>query len=312
MSMRVLITGSAGFVGRHLIDECRRAGHRPLGFDTQPTPALPEIDQLIGSITEPYDLSRAIERLRPDACIHLAGIAFVPRGWTDPQLVMNVNLNGTLNVLEAIRVQAPETRILVVTSAEVYGREERPEPVREEDGLTPSNLYGISKMAADLGTLLYHRQYDMHVMTARPQNHIGPGQSRLFVVTSFAEQLIALKNAASPDGSLKTGNLDSERDFTDVRDVVRAYRLLVEDGKPGQTYNIASGRMAPIRHMLEQLCQHANITPNIETDPNLYRPTDRPPKLCIEKITQDVGWTPAIPLDQTLRDIYDDLLHQRT
>ena len=166
------------------------------------------------------------------------------------------------------------------------------------------------RLGADLSALLYHRHYGMPIMTARPQNHIGPRQSRLFVVSSFARQLIAMQGDTDTPQILRTGNLESRRDFTDVRDVVRAYRLLLEKGRPGEAYNIASGRMVPIREMLDQLCAHARLQPTIETDPDLYRETDRPPLLCTEKIKQDTAWAPSIPLPQTLRDIYDDLAEQ--
>jgi GDP-4-dehydro-6-deoxy-D-mannose reductase len=305
--MRVLITGVSGFVGRHLIKELRQAGHTPLGFDLQACSDLADTEQAVGSITDRAALAAWVQASRADACVHLAGISFVPKGWADPQGTMEINVNGTLNVLEAFREHYPAARILVVTSAEVYGRDDRVEPVCEDHALQPSNLYGVSKMAADLGSLLYARHHGMSVMTARPQNHIGPGQSRLFVVTAFAEQLIAMRRDRTQPAVLRTGNLESRRDFTDVRDVVRAYRLLVEQGVAGEAYNIASDRMVPIRDMLAQLCAHAEVQPEIEIDPNRYRPTDRPPQLCIEKISKTVGWHPLIPLAQTLEDIYDDL-----
>ncbi len=304
--MRILVTGSSGFVGRYLVEELRANGHDPVAFEA--VPAVPPLDipEHIGDVTDPDTVRACLEKEQPEAVIHLAGIAFVPMGWTDPQKVMRVNVNGTLALLETVRAIRPDMRLLVVTSSEVYGRDQREEPVREEDALSPSNLYGVSKMAADLATLLYHKQYDMHTMTARPQNHIGPRQSRLFVVSAFAEQLIALKKG-SGRSVLRVGNLESARDFTDVRDVARAYRLLIEKGRAGEAYNIASGRIVPIRDMLDQLCAHAGLSPEIEVDAELHRPTDRPLMLSIDKITQDAGWHPTISLAQTLKDIYDDL-----
>ncbi len=303
--MRVLVTGSSGFVGRYLIKELGEHGHIPVGYDAaRADPAL-GVPEYTGDITDPDALHACLTAEQPDAVIHLAGIAFVPMGWSDPQRVMRVNLNGTLHLLEATRASRPDARILVVTSTELYGRDPRREPVRESDGPAPSNLYGVSKMSADLSTLLYHRQYGMHTMTARPQNHIGPGQSRLFVVSAFAEQLLDLKRKGG--GVLRVGNLDSLRDFTDVRDVVHAYRLLIESGHPGEAYNIASGRRVSIRSMLDQLCDQAGFHPSFEVDPSLYRPTDQPLTLSLEKIADHTGWAPAIPLEQTLKDIYDDL-----
>jgi GDP-4-dehydro-6-deoxy-D-mannose reductase len=227
-------------------------------------------------------------------------------GWTDPELVFNVNTQGTLNLLEAFRAEAPEARLLVVSSAEVYGRDKSDRAVREDDELHPDNLYAVSKVAADLATLLYARQYGMHVMTARPQNHIGPGQNHSFVVSSFAEQLARMARKEVP-AILRVGNLDSKRDFTDVRDVVRAYRLIVERGQPGMAYNIASGQNVPIMDLLQALCAIAGVEPSVEIDPERYRPTDDPPLLDISRICEHTGWRPEIHIRDSLKDIYDDI-----
>ncbi len=307
--MRVLVTGSSGFVGRYLVEELRAHGHSPIGFDAALSDPPLDIPEYAGDIVDADSLRHCLTDAPPDACIHLAGIAFVPMGWYDPARVMQVNVNGTLTLLEAVRAVSPTARVLVVSSAEVYGRAARSDPARESDELAPSNLYGVSKMAADQAALLYHGQYGMHTITARPQNHVGPRQSRLFVVTSFAEQLINLKRAGG--GTLRVGNLDSCRDFTDARDVARAYRLLIERGHAGEAYNIASGHIVPIRTMLDELCAHAGVQPDIEIDPDRFRPTDQPLPLCLDKIADHTGWTPAIPLQQTLQDIYDELaMHQ--
>lgn len=305
--MRVLITGAGGFAGRYLIQELQSNGHTPVGFDLSVPDDPVDIPFYTGDLTDPAAVRDCIRQAKPEACAHLAGIAFVPKGWSDPDFVMRVNVNGTIHLLEALREIRPDTRTLVVTSSEVYGREPRAEPVKETDPLTPSNLYGVSKMAADLTALLYHRQYGHPILTARPQNHIGPGQSRLFVVSAFAEQLVELARSMDHPRMLRVGNLTSQRDFTDVRDVTRAYRLLLEKGQSGEAYNIASGRMKPVSELLDLLCERAGFRPLIEVDPDLHRPTDRPPLLAIDKIQRDTGWTPSIPLSQTLSDIYDDV-----
>ena len=307
--MRVLVTGSCGFVGRHLVSELAAHGHEPVGFDL-PAHAEPAIGCPVytGDLRDPSALDACLDATAPEACVHLAGMAFVPAAWADPHGAMAINLGGTLTVLEAFRARRLAGPVVVVTSAEVYGREARPEPVREEHELHPSNLYGVSKIAADQAALLYHRHHGLHVMTARPQNQIGPGQSRHFVVSSFAQQLIALKHSAPADPVLRTGNLESLRDFTDVRDVARAYRLLLEKGRSGQAYNIASGRLLSIGSLLDQLCGIVGIQPRIETVRELYRPTDRPPQLATQKIEQQTGWQPAIPLATSLTDICDELL----
>lgn len=307
--MKVLITGAAGFVGRHVATELRNAGHQPIHFDRIPIEG--EGSSYTGDLLDRDTLTACIAKEEPDACIHLAGIAFVPIAWEDPARVIEINVTGTLNLLESFRATRADARILAVTSAEVYGREARPEPVRESDPLIPSNLYAVSKIGADTGALLYHRHYGLPVMTARPQNHIGPGQSHLFVVSAFVEQLLALRHAPEPH-VMRVGNLASRRDFTDVRDVARAYRLLIEKGQPGEAYNIASGRVVPIQELLDHLCRHAGLSPRIEVDPALYRATDQPPLLDIAKIENQTGWHPEIALEQTLAHLFDQLAGQPT
>jgi GDP-4-dehydro-6-deoxy-D-mannose reductase len=301
--VRILVTGACGFVGRHVVSELIRAGHTPLAFDAaQPAgPPLPA-DVHIGDLRNASVLGKVVSELAPDACIHLAGIAFVPTGWSDPELVFSVNLLGTINVLEAFHVGAPRARMLIVTSAEVYGRVPGNHAFAEDAPLTPDNLYAVSKMAADLSSLLYARRYGMHVMTARPGNHIGPGQSPHFVTSAFAEQIGKIvKKQAEP--VLKVGNLECERDFTDVRDVARAYRLIAEGGHPGEAYNISSEKLVKISAVLDELCLLAGVSPEIIVDPDRYRPLDARPRIDSSKIRKELGWEPQIELSTTLRDV---------
>lgn len=305
--MRVLVTGAGGFVGRHVVRELAQAGHTPLAFDLAHAPDLPPDSQIIGDLRDPDSVRDAVRKLQPEACIHLGGIAFVPMGWTDPNLVFSVNLLGTVNVLDAFRQHHANARILAVTSAEIYGKTlEREAPLTEDSPIVPSNPYGVSKLAADLSAQLYARRYAMPVMTARPTNHMGPGQAMDFVTSSFAEQLVRIQRG-EVEPVLKVGNLDSERDFVDGRDVARAYRLLIEKGRAGQAYNIASGKPITIRSILEGLCRLANLQPRIEVDPARFRPTDRPPHIDSGKIRRDVGWQAEIPLSTTLRDVLEDV-----
>jgi len=303
--VRVLVTGGGGFAGRHVMKDLSAAGHTPICFDLKPPENPESVQTITGDLRDADKLQKTLRDLRPDACIHLGGIAFVPMGWTDPKLVFSINLIGTINILEACRLASPETRLLVVTSAEAYGREARDHALKEDDPMLPSNPYAISKMSADLTALLYARRYAMPVMTARPGNHIGPGQSEHFVATAFAEQLIriALKQT---EPKMKVGNLETKRDFTDVRDVVRAYRLLIEKGRIGQAYNIAEGQHVRIQRILDGLCEIAGVHPEIEIDPARYRPTDTTPSIDISKIKRDVGWKPEIPFEDTLRDVLED------
>ena len=306
--MRVLITGAGGFVGKHLIREFLQHGHEPLAFDLALERRLPvTTPSFTGDILNAELLLRLVADTRPDACVHLSGISFVPEGWQHPARMLSVNVLGTIHLLEAFRKSAPGARILFISSAEVYGRQPRNRPIREDELMNPDNPYAISKATADQLTLVYASRHGMHTMTARPVNHIGPGQSSQFVVPSFAEQLLSIaRKQTSP--VLKAGNLESSRDFTDVRDVVRAYRLLIENGKAGQAYNIASGHEASIQTILDQLCDIIGVRPTVETDATRYRPTESRPKIAIGKIAEDVHWQADIPLEVTLRDVVNELI----
>ncbi len=302
--MRILVTGAGGFVGQHVVREFETAGHEVVAFDLA-HPKPPAKGAVTGDLRDAAAIAALVADRKPDACLHLGGVAFVPMGWSDPHLVFETNLIGTVHILEAFRAHAPSARVLVVTSAEVYGSTPYREPLREDAPMTPSNLYATSKMAADLSALLYARRYSMPVMTARPNNHIGPGQSTRFVTSAFADQLVRIElKAAEP--VLRVGNLDSERDFVDVRDVVRGYRMLIEGGRAGEAYNLGSGNYHQIRFILDRLCVLSGLRPRIEVDPLLFRPTISPPPINSEKIRDHVGWKPEIPLSVTLSDILND------
>ncbi len=304
--MRVLVTGARGFVGRHVMEHLRATGHAPIGLDLPAPDGTAGADFIAGDLQQPGELEAAIRQTQPDACIHLAGIAFVPLGWTDPNRVFSVNLTGTINLLEAVRRAAPRARLLAVTSAEVYGAGHVEQPLTEEAPMRPANPYAAAKMAADLMVLLYARRYTMPAMTARPLNHIGPGQAPEFVTTAFARQLAEIAAGRSAP-VIRVGNLDAQRDFTDVRDVARAYRLLIEQGRAGEAYNIVSGRPVAIRTILDHFMQIAGVSPRVEVDMKLYRPADERPLISGEKIRRETGWKPEIPLAQSLRDIYQSI-----
>ena len=301
--MRVLVTGSQGFVGRHLIRELRQAGLTIGAFDlADANGQCSGMDYYQGDIQDQKAIEQAVKHFLPEACIHLSGLAFVPEGWTNTEVLFSVNSIGTIHLLEACRQYAPSAKVLVVSSAEVYGRQSADKPVSEDAPFFPKNPYAVSKAAADRMTLLYARQYSMHTMTARPGNHIGPGQSLNFAVSSFAAQFRAIAAKKCP-AVIKVGNLDNQRDFTDVRDVARAYRLLIEKGRPGEAYNIASSRKTSLRFILDRLCEITGTKPVIEVAPERYRPTEQRPLLNTAKIAKEAGWKPEIDLETTLRDI---------
>ncbi len=305
--MRVLITGSSGFVGKHLIKELVKHGHEPLALDLVRDPNLPlSIPYFSGDILDAEMLRHLVASTRPDACVHLSGLAFVPESWRNPDRALSVNILGTVHLLEAFRKSATRAHVLIISTAHVYGSVPREHPLTENDLLNPETPYAVSKAAADHLALLYTRQHGMHTMTARPFNHIGPGQSPLFVVPTFAEQLLAISRHQAPP-ALKVGNLENRHDFTDVRDVARAYRLLIESGKAGQAYNIASGHSVSIQEIMDQLCRIIGVKPAVETDSSRFRPSEQQAQISIEKILTDVGWKPEIPIATTLKDIVAEL-----
>ena len=306
--MKTLVTGCNGFVGRHAVTALQQAGHEVVGCDVSCPPGSP-VPCLTMDVRHLDSIVQVLDTTRPDAILHLGGIAFVPLGWTDPQLVFSVNTIGTLNLLDAVRQKTPSTRVLVVTSAEVYGSHPAPAPLTEDAPYRPDNIYGVAKAAADHASLLYASHHRLPVMVARPSNHIGAGQSRDFVSSSFADQLAGI--AAGAPALMQVGNLDQRRDFTDVRDVVRAYVLLLEKGQAGQAYNIASGRMIPVREIFDTLCDIANVHPRVEISPALFRPNESRPSYNTSRIQSQMGWKPEIPLRHTLESIYEDVRSRR-
>ena len=304
--MRVLVTGARGFVGRHVLAELAGAGHEGLAVDLPGPDVEGASGTWVADLRDRDAIGRVLADTAPQGCIHLGGIAYVPMSWRDPVKVFETNLLGTVNLLEGFRAHAPAARVLVASSAEVYGPAAGPAPLIEEAPPNPANPYAVSKWAADAAARLYAARYGMGVMTARPGNHIGPGQSPRFVVTSFAQQVAAVAAGRAP-ALLRVGNLESRRDFMDVRDVARGYRLLLERGGPGEAYNMASGRLVTVRSVLDTLCALAGVSPRIEVDPERYRPADAAPLLDCSKIARAVGWTPRTPLEDTLRIILADV-----
>ena len=304
--MRILVTGAGGFAGRHLARELTQHGHEVVAFDLSfSSPVTGATASPVGDLCDAAGMGRLLASTRPDACIHLGGVSFVPAGKSNPEVMLSVNVIGTLNVLDAIRAQVPACRVLVVSTAQVYRASPDAPPMKEDSPLLPVTVYAISKAAADLATLAYARQYGLQAMTARPNNHTGPGQSPRFSVPSFARQVKAVaRGEAKPP--LRVGNLESRRDLSDVRDVVRAYRLLIEKGQAGEAYNISSQNLVKMSAVVDELCRLAGVGPALETDPALYRPADDSPQVETVKIQRETGWKPQIPFSQTLRDVLSE------
>ncbi|MFC1497625.1 GDP-mannose 4,6-dehydratase [Verrucomicrobiota bacterium] len=301
--MRILVTGADGFVGRHAIKDLADNGHEISTFDLAYKSRIEQATNCFtGDLRNADSILKAVETANPDACLHLGGISFEPSGKDDPGNMLDVNITGTINLLDAFRKSADSARILVVSTAFVYGKKQTKEPLKESDPLAPEGSYAVSKAAADLIAISYSNKFNMHIMTVRPTNHTGPGQSPQFAIASFVDQVKRIANGESKP-LLKVGNLECERYFTDVRDIVRAYRLLLEKGRAGESYNISSDTRMKIGTVLEKLYELAGINPKTEKDPDKFRPTDKSPALDISKLKADTGWEPKIEFSQTLQDM---------
>jgi GDP-4-dehydro-6-deoxy-D-mannose reductase len=295
--VRALVTGAHGFVGRHLV------GHlRAMGDD------VAECDRSDGSvdIVDIASVRAVLDRTRPEVVYHLAGWSDVGGSWAAPVDVFRANAEGTLNVLLAC-ADAGVDRVLAVSSADVYGIVREDElPIDENAPLRPVTPYAASKVAADYLALQAWLGSRLPVLRARAFNHLGPGQIPRFVAPALAERIA--RNELDGGTVVPVGNLSARRDFTDVRDVVRAYRLLVERGEPGEAYNVCSGRAVSVQELAEALLSTARHPMALTPDPALERPIDVPVLLGdYTRLRKATGWEPEIALDQTLADLLDDM-----
>ncbi|MGO9195720.1 MAG: GDP-mannose 4,6-dehydratase [Acidimicrobiales bacterium] len=289
--MLAYVTGGAGFVGKWLTEHLSASGDSVVAVDA-------EVD-----VTSPTATRDSLRSVQPEVVYHLAGLAHVGRSWEDPGPTFTVNALGTLNVLEGAAACDSPPRVIVVSSAEVYGAAGSA-PVGEETPLRPVSPYAASKVAAEFLALQAFLGRGLPAIRVRPFNHVGPGQAPDFVVSALARRIVEAERAGG--GRVAVGNLEAERDFTDVRDVVRSYRLLAERGVPGEVYNVASGRSVRVKEVADRLVALAECPIRLETDPDLVRPIDVPVFLGdARKLAGATGWSPAIPLDETLADVLE-------
>ena len=308
--MRALVTGATGFAGSHLVDDLLADGHRVFGLvyaeDGRERPVEHEAFTAVeGDLLDLTSLRAAVEAARPSVIYHLAGWALTAKSWSYPARTIEVNAAGTANLLQAA-VEGGGPRVVAVTSAEIFGTVGEDElPVTEATRPDPHHPYGVSKWAASRLISLFWQRFELPVIEARPFNHIGPRQERGFVVPDFASQLAAIKlGMKSP--TISVGNLSAERDFTDVRDVVRAYRRLAEDGRPGETYIICSGQPVPIHYLLNALIEIGEVAIEVRYDPERMRPSDTPVLFgSYERLRHHTGWQPRIHLRTSLADTFD-------
>jgi GDP-4-dehydro-6-deoxy-D-mannose reductase len=312
-SRRVLITGIAGFAGSHLAELCVGSGDEVAGTvlpktDTTNVAAIRrELDLLPADLLRPEHVDRVLQRTRPQWIIHLAASTSVGESFDDPAGTIRNNVDTTLNLLETIRtssdVRKHLQRILIVASSEIYGRV-RPNqiPLTESTPLQPVNPYGASKAAVEMVAMTYRESFGLPIVHVRASNHTGPRQRTGFVVPDFCHAIARLEKA-SGKRTIKVGNLSARRDFSDVRDIVRGYRLIAEKGKVGSIYHLGSGKARSVKSVLDALLRMADVTISVETDPKKLRPVEVPVlRADISRAQRDVGFLPNIPWSQTLRD----------
>lgn len=306
---RVLITGGTGFAGSHLIEALLAQGYDDVHTTTYGK-VLPEVKSLLPRAKfHKLDLTNAsatadlIKKLQPEHIYHLAAVAAVGNSFENAGKVFQNNINLQLNLLNAVRQHAPNARVLIVGSAEEYGFSEPDEiPINEDHPLRPVNPYAVSKVTQDLLGYSFGQSFDLQILRVRPFNHIGERQSKDFVVPAFVSQIVAIEQGHQQ--VLKVGNLESVRDFTDVKDMVRGYITVMEQAEPLEVYNLGSGQGIKMKALLKQLQDLAKVEVPVEPDPERMRPSDVPEMVAnINKIA-GLDWEPTIPLEQTLERIF--------
>lgn len=299
--MRALITGSQGFVGGYLRRELEDNGYEVTGLDVQPGEKTIQADLL-----DAERITQLVGELKPDAVFHLAGQADVARSWKIPRKTVEINVIAAVNLMEAVRQAAPKARMVLVGSSDQYGNlGEAGKLVSETMETRPQTPYAVSKKAQEEMAQVYARACGMNICMTRSFNHGGAGQREGFLIPDFAAGVARVEKGLAK--CLKVGNLASRRDFTHVKDVVRAYRLIAEKGVPGEVYNVGSGVTYSAQEILDKLTDMAECPIPVEQDPAKMRPSDTPVICCDRgKLTRDTGWEPGIPLDVILQETLEE------
>jgi len=311
--VKVLVTGAGGFVAGHLVDFLRKEHPeaelfgvvRPHG--TAPDPAGGAITVLEADLNDPASLEPVLDAVAPDRIVHLAGQSSVHVSWIDPGGTLRTNVLGIVHLLDAVRRRGLAPAVLVVGSAEEYGMVDPAElPLREDMPLRPSSPYAVSKVAQGLLALQYGPAGGLRILRTRTFHHTGPGRGETFAESSFARQIAEIE-AGRRRPVLHVGNLDAVRDYTDVRDVVRAYWALLDRGTAGEVYNVCSGRGRRIRDLLEVLLAASGTKVEVRVDKDRLRPSDVPALVGDPaRLRAATGWQPRVPLEDSLRELLQD------
>ena len=303
--MKALVIGGGGFVGpylvRHLTDDC--------GYEVTVTKTEKEqlvMDNAVVKNLDILDIGQIVELLKaeqPDYIFHLAAQSSVAYSWKNPTLTIDVNIKGCVNLLDAVRQLDKKPRVLLIGSGEEYGHIKEGEcPIVEDNTVRPGNIYAATKACQNMLGKIYSDAYGLDIMMVRAFNHIGPNQTPMFVVADFCKQVADIEKGRQ-ERVIYVGNLSAKRDFTDVRDVVKAYALLVEHGRRGETYNVGTGHAIAISQILDEIVAMSDTAIEVKVDENKLRPVDVPIiEPDIDKIKSEVGWQPVISLEQTLKE----------
>ena len=310
---KVLITGASGFVGGFLAEHLLSLGeYEIIGTYTseeklQKSPVKEKIKFVKTDFNKKEETKQLLQENKPESIFHLAAVASAGASFKDPLTTFHTNIDSQLNVLDSLReLEMKETRTLIVASAEEYGYVQPEDlPVNENTPLRPANPYAVSKIAQDYLAFQYNLSYKLPLIRVRPFNQIGPRQGTGYVASDFAKQVAEIEKGQK-EAVIKVGNLDAKRDFTDVRDTAKAYRLILEKGIPGEVYNLGCGVSHKVQEILDCMLQLAKVKITIEIDPSKLRPSDIPEIVADNtKVNQLTGWKPEITFEKTIKDILD-------
>ena len=310
---RILITGVTGFVGSHLAEFFLAKGNVELFGIERWRSRTENVDHIKArlnftecDIRDASSVKKAVQKIKPDQIYHLAAQSFVPASWSAPAETLTTNIVGQLNILEAVREMGINPAILIAGSSEEYGLVHPDElPIKETNPLRPLSPYAVSKVGQDLLGYQYFMSYKLHVIRTRAFNHTGPRRGEVFFCSTIAKQIVEIEKGLK-EPVIEVGNLEAQRDFTDVRDVIRGYFLALEKGKPGEAYNICSGKAYKMRDVLDMFLGLTKVKIKERQDPKRMRPSDVPILLGDHSLfSKTTGWEPEIPFEKTLKDLLD-------